>query len=216
MFALARAIPSDPCKATLGERATKAVCDDFNRRNGLDRPILVQLGKYLNQLLHGDFGRSFQLRRPITTLITERLPTTIELAVVALVFAVVVGIPLGVIAARRRNSLLDAGTMVIANAGISVPVFVLGLALQYVFAVMLKGTFLALPPSGRLSAGLIPKPFYEQWGLPKNGVLDFISNHEMLNGLLQWNWRGPWWTPPNTSCCPPSPLAPSRWPSSPE
>ncbi len=189
VFVLARVIPSDPCKATLGERATKAVCDDFNRRNGLDRPILVQLGKYLNQLLHGDFGRSFQLRRPITTLITERLPTTIELAVVALVFAVVVGIPLGVIAARRRNSLLDAGTMVIANAGISVPVFVLGLALQYVFAVMLKGTFLALPPSGRLSAGLIPKPFYEQWGLPKNGVLDFIANHEMLNGLLQWNWR---------------------------
>ncbi len=189
VFVLARVIPSDPCKATLGERATKAVCDDFNRRNGLDRPIIVQLGRYMNNMLHGDFGRSFQVRRPITTLIAERLPVTVELSIAALLFAVVVGIPLGVIAARRRNSLIDAGTMIVANAGISVPVFVLGLVLQYVFAVMLKNTWLALPPSGRLSAGLIPKPFYAQWGLHQNGLLEFISNHTLLNGLLQWNWR---------------------------
>ena len=97
--------------------------------------------------------------------------------------------PLGVIAAYRRNSPLDVGTMIVANAGVSMPVFVLGLLLQYLFAVTLKDTWIALPSSGRLSPGLVPTPFYEQWGLGKNGVLEFISNFEMLNGLLQWNWR---------------------------
>ena len=64
----------------------------------------------------------------------------------------------------------------------------LGLVLQYLFAVTLKDTALALPPSCRLSPGLVPTPFYEQWGLSGNGVLEFISNFEILNGVLQWNW----------------------------
>jgi len=78
--------------------------------------------------------------------------------------------------------------MVFANAGVSVPVFVLGLLLQFFFAVTLKGTVFALPPNGRLSPGLVPTPFYEQWGLSHNGVLEFLANFEILNGLLQWNW----------------------------
>ena len=189
VFILARVIPSDPCKATLGERATKQICDAFNKREGLDRPIIVQLGRYLNNLIHGDFGMSFSQRRPVTTIMVERLPVTIELAAFALLFAIIVGVPLGVLAAYKRNSIADAGTMIIANAGVSMPVFVLGLMLQYVFAVMLKGTVFALPPSGRLSAWLVPKPFYQQWGMSENGVLEFISNHQILNGILQWNWR---------------------------
>ena len=106
----------------------------------------------------------------------------------ALTFAIIVGIPLGVIAAYKRNSAADVGTMVVANAGVSMPIFVLGLVLQYIFAVTLKDTFFALPPSGRLSPGLVATPFYEMWGLSGNGVLEFISNFEILNGLLQWNW----------------------------
>jgi peptide/nickel transport system permease protein len=189
VFLLARVIPGDPCKAALGERATDEVCDAWLRREGLDRPIFVQYFKYLGNVFTGDFGESFSQRRSVVAILIERLPTTIELSLLALTFAILVGVPLGVLAAYRRRSLVDAGTMIAANAGVSMPVFVLGLMLQYLFAVTLKDSWISLPPNGRLSAGLVPTPFYEQWGLGKNGVLEFISNFELLNGLLQWNWR---------------------------
>jgi peptide/nickel transport system permease protein len=189
VFLLARVIPGDPCRAQLGERATDAACDAFIERNGLDRNVLVQLWKYLGQILRGDLGQSVAQRRSVVDLLVDRLPTTIELSFLALVFAIAVGIPLGVIAAYKRNSVADVGTMVMANAGVSMPVFVLGLLLQYFFAVTLKNTPLSLPPGQRLSPGLIPAPFYEQWGLGHNGVLDFFANFEIFNGLMQWNWR---------------------------
>jgi peptide/nickel transport system permease protein len=189
VFLLARVIPSDPCRATLGERATAEICDAFNERVGLDEPIWRQFFTYLGDLLQGDLGQSFSQRRSVADILIERLPTTIELSTLALTFAIVVGIPLGVIAAYKRNSAADVGTMVVANAGVSMPIFVLGLVLQYLFAVTLADTIFALPPSGRLSPGLVPTPFYEVWGIAGNGVLEFISNFEVLNGLLQWNWQ---------------------------
>jgi peptide/nickel transport system permease protein len=189
VFILARVIPSDPCRATLGERATNEICDAFNQRVGLDEPLWRQFFIYLGDLLQGDLGESFSQRRAVSTILIERLPTTIELSTLALTFAIIVGVPLGVIAAYKRNSPADVGTMVVANAGVSMPIFVLGLVLQYLFAVTLQDTVFALPPSGRLSPGVVPTPFYEQWGLDGNGVLEFISNFEVLNGLLQWNWQ---------------------------
>ena len=189
VFLLARVIPSDPCRTALGERATDAICDAYNEREGLNQPILVQFFRYLGNLLQGDLGESFQQRRSVATILIERLPTTLELSVLALAFAIAVGVPLGVIAAYRRNTAADFGTMVVANAGVSMPVFVLGLMLQYLFAVTLRNSVISLPPSGRLSPGLISRPFYEAWGLGPNGVFDFISNFEVLNGLLQWNWQ---------------------------
>lgn len=189
VFVFARVIPSDPCRAALGERATAEVCDAFNKREGLDRPIPVQLGKYMGKLLSGDLGDSFKERRPVSTILVERLPATIELSLAALTFAVLIGVPLGVIAAWRRRTIVDAGAVVVANVGVSMPVFALGLMLQYLFAVTLKSSWFSLPPSGRLSAGLISKPFYEQWGLGHNGFLDFIANFEVLNAALQWNGR---------------------------
>lgn len=188
VFILARVIPGDPCRAALGERATDAMCDEYARREGLDRPIPVQFGKYLGNILRGNFGESISERRSIVEILIERLPTTIELSLLALTFALIVGIPLGVLAAYRRNSPVDVGTMILANAGVSMPVFVLGLMLQYLFAVTLKNTPLSLPTSGRLSAGVIPDPFFERWGLGGGRPLEFISNFEMLNGLLQWDW----------------------------
>ena len=106
----------------------------------------------------------------------------------ALTLAILVGVPLGVLAARRRNSATDVVSMVGANVGVSMPVFWLALMLQFLFAVTLKNTFLALPPSGRLTPGSIPPPFYETWGLSGNGVLDFLSNFVLLNAFLQWRW----------------------------
>ncbi len=189
VFVMARVIPGDPCRAALGERATAATCDAFNERYGLDEPIWKQFLTFLGDLLRGDLGNSFSQRRSVAEILIERLPTTIELSFIALTFAIIVGVPLGVIAAYKRNTAADAGTMIVANVGVSMPIFVLGLLLQYLFAVILKDTFIALPPSGRLSPGLVPTPFYELWGLSENGVLEFISNFEILNGILQWNWQ---------------------------
>jgi len=101
-------------------------------------------------------------------------------------------VPLGVISAYRHNSKVDVATMIGANIGVSMPVFWLGLMLQYLFAVQLAGTPLALPPSGRLDAGMIPEPWYEKWGLPENGLFEFISNLEVLNGLLTFQWDVTW------------------------
>ena len=111
------------------------------------------LGGGTGGLIHGDLDESLRFGRPVTDIIVERLPVTLELTFFALLFATVVGIPLGILSAIRRGSKTDVGTMVTANLGVSIPVFVLGLFLQLVFAVWLKDTFFALPPSGRLSAG---------------------------------------------------------------
>lgn len=195
VFALARSIPGSPCLATLGERATVAQCQQFAIRFGLDQPIPIQFVKYLQNLLTGDLGQSIKFRLPVTDLIIQRLPTTLELSVLALLFAVAVGIPLGIISAYRRNSKADVGSMMFANLGISTPVFVLGLMLAFFFAIVLKGTPFALPPSGRLSPGVSVKPLTEVWGIfhgakgPLGNVLEFISGIYTLTALITFQWN---------------------------
>ena len=196
VFALARVIPGDPCRAVLGERATDAVCDAFIHRYGLDQPIPVQFVSYMGQLASGDLGNSIKHSRPVTTLLVERLPTTIELTFWAMTFAILVGIPLGLISGYRRNSPADVGTMVFANLGVSVPVFVLGLLLAFLFALVLKDTPLALPPSGRLSSGVSVVPLAEVWGLqglegPPRAFLDFVSGIYTFSALITGQW-GAW------------------------
>ena len=193
-FTLGRLIPGDPCRAMLGEKATDTVCDEFNTRHGLDKPILVQFGYYVNEVAHGDFGRSFRFSKPVTELLIERLPITVELSFSALLVSLLIGIPLGVISAVKHNTWVDVLTMLWANTGVSMPVFWLGLMLAYVFALALKDTPFQLPPSGRLSPGLIPIPFYEVWGLElAEGtttftILNFLSRMNILNGILSNNW----------------------------
>jgi peptide/nickel transport system permease protein len=120
------------------------------------------------------------------------MPTTVELAVGALTFATIVGIPLGIISAYRHNSPVDVGTMLGANIGVSMPVFWLGLMLAYLFGVILKDTPLALPPSGRLDAGANYTPFYIAWGLAASeeaasSFMIFLSRLNILNGILTLN-----------------------------
>jgi peptide/nickel transport system permease protein len=190
-FAIARLIPGDPCRAVLGEHATDAICNAFIARHGLDQPIPVQFVRYLGEVLQGDLGNSIRFNRPVTTLLVERLPLTVELSLSALLVALLVGIPLGIISAVRHNSAADVGTMVIANVGVSMPVFWLGLMLAYVFSILLKNTPFWLPPSGRLTSGLSLPPLYEAWGLDVSGVgrsiLDFFSNLYLLNALITAN-----------------------------
>ena len=187
VFGIARLIPGDPCIAALGERATEEVCDAYNERYGLNESIPTQFGIYLRDIAKGDLGTSFRFNKPVTELLTERLPTTLELSIAALTIAVIVGVSLGVISAYRHNSKIDIATMVGANIGVSMPVFWLGLMLQYVFAVRLRDTPFSLPPSGRLDAGLTPEPFYEAWGLGQRSLFDFIANMEVLNSVLTLN-----------------------------
>ncbi len=94
-FTLARLIPGDPCRAQLGERATDELCDAFDARYGLDKPIVVQFGIYMTDVLKGDLGESIRFGKPVTTLIIERLPMTVELSTAALIFAVITRHPPG-------------------------------------------------------------------------------------------------------------------------
>src|SRR5688500_12470702 len=151
VFAVARILPGDPCLATLGERATPAQCQQFIQRYGLNKPIPEQFAIYLQDIAKGNLGTSIQTRQSVAEIIVSRLPTTVELSFLALTFAILIGIPLGIISAYRRNSAADVGSMVFANIGFSMPVFVLGYVLAFIFAVVLRGTPFALPPSGRLS-----------------------------------------------------------------
>ncbi|MCJ7531704.1 MAG: ABC transporter permease [Anaerolineales bacterium] len=193
-FSLSRMIPGGPCRAILGEKATQAVCDRFIHEYGFDRPIYVQFASYMVDVFKGNFGESIRYSRPVALILIERLPMTIELGTFATILATLIGIPAGIISAIRRNSAVDVITMVFANMGVSMPVFWLGLMLAYVFALLLKGTPLWLPPSGRISAGLSLTPFYETYGWvvePESlnfYVLEFIANHYVLNSLLTANW----------------------------
>jgi peptide/nickel transport system permease protein len=193
-FALARLLPGDPCRSALGERATEAICETFNARYGLNESIPEQFRIYLRDVLKGDLGESIKFGRPVTELMVERLPVTVELTFYAMLLAVLLGIPLGILSAYYHNSAADVATMIGANIGVSMPVFWLGLMLSYLFGVLLKDTPFWLPPSGRLSAGTSIQPFYESWGMHVNSdtlsLPGFIANINTLNALLVGDWAG--------------------------
>jgi peptide/nickel transport system permease protein len=165
--------------------------ESFLADSGMLNVLPTFIGGGTNGILHFNLDNSIRFNRPVVDIVIERLPVTIELTLFALLLAVLVGIPLGIASALRRNSPVDVGTMVIANIGVSTPVFVLGLFLQIIFAVVLKDTFLALPPSGRLGAGSIPPPIHEAWGVALGGPLltlsTFFSNMYLVNAVLTLN-----------------------------
>lgn len=197
-FALARMLPGDPCRAVLGERATEQVCEAFMERHGLNKPIPTQFIIYLGEMARGEFGDSLRFQRPVTVLLSERLPVTVELGLSALVLAILVGVPLGIISAYWRNSAVDVGTMLLANTGVSMPVFWLGLMLAYTFAVLLKDTPIWLPPSGRMTSGMSLPPLYEAWNITVvegegwHTVLAFLSHINTFNALVTGNWPELW------------------------
>ena len=193
-FIITRSVPGSPCYVMLGERATEEACEDFDRRYGLDKSIPEQFLRYMLNIAQGNFGVSIKDRRPITTIISERLPLTFELTIMAMLFASIFGIILGVYSALHRNSFADSLTMLGANMGVSMPVFWLGLLLAYFFALVLKDTPFALPSSHRLSSGMSLVPLAKVWGLEdltgvKAFLLALVSNSAILNGLLTRNFE---------------------------
>lgn len=145
LFAWLRSLPGGPAAALLGDKATPEKIAQLNTVLGLDQPVPVQYFRFLGRALTGDFGNSLITGEPVTTEIARALPATIELAIAALLLAVVLGIPLGYVAARYRGRPLDTTTVIATLVGVAVPVFFLGYLLKQFFAVDL-GWF---PPSGR-------------------------------------------------------------------
>ncbi len=193
-FALGRLIPGDPCMMALGEHFTPEGCFRYRERTGLNNSIPVQFVRYLGNMARGDLGTSLRTSQPVLGIVLLRLPMTVELTISAMLFATIVGVTLGIISATRHNSIIDVLTMVIANFGVSMPVFWLGLMLAYLFAIVLKGTPLWLAPSGRLTPGTSVTPLTVTFhlknlsGLPLD-VVTFASNLVVFNSLISGNWK---------------------------
>jgi ABC-type dipeptide/oligopeptide/nickel transport system permease component len=145
VFSLIHLVPGDPAQAMLGDGASERDIADLRTRLGLDRPLPEQYARFMSGLVRGDLGTSFRTGQPVVGAILERVPATIELAMASMLVAMVVAIPLGIIAAVRQGTFADYTAMTVALAGISIPNFWLGPMLAIVFAVQLG----LLPVSGR-------------------------------------------------------------------
>jgi peptide/nickel transport system permease protein len=136
-FVLIHLAPGDPASVIAGPYAAEADVDRLRVQLGIDRPLPVQLGRWYWRLLHGDLGTSIFLRRPVVEAILDRAEPTILLTTGAMLVAVLVGVPAGIVSARRHGGLVDQTLMVVAMLGTSVPNFLLGLLMILVFAVWL-------------------------------------------------------------------------------
>jgi len=150
-FSLIHLAPGDPARTMLGERATQEQLNEIREKYGLDKPVYVQYGIWLNGVLHGDLGRSITTHEHVSKEIMDRFPNTVELAIAAMLFAIVVGGFAGILSASKQYSITDYTFMGIALFGISMPVFWLGIMLMMIFGVWLGW----LPIGGRIDL-LIP------------------------------------------------------------
>jgi dipeptide transport system permease protein len=155
VFVLIRLIPGDPIETMAGEHGIDpARLAQLRADYGLDQPVLVQYGLYLSRLAHGDLGRSIATHEPVISEFRTLFPATIELSVCAILFALCLGLPAGIIAAVRRNSIFDHGVMGISLTGYSMPIFWWGLLLILLFSVQLGWT----PVSGRIAVQYFIEP----------------------------------------------------------
>ena len=168
VFIWIRALPGSPAESLLGERATPATIERLKHQYGLDRSIFVQYEKYASTTLKGDMGYSIASRRPVTEELRHRFPATVELALAAMIFAIMFGVPLGFFAAKRYGTLFDHASLFASLIGVSIPIFFLGLILKYIFAIRLGW----LPSVGQIDVTRDvkhPTNFY---------VLDAIITHD--------------------------------------
>ena len=173
VFLWIRALPGSPAEALLGERATDQSIEQIRDQYGLDDPFYEQYWRYLQTVGSGDLGTSIRSRRPITEEIKDRFPATVELAVGAMLFATLIGIPLGFLAAKRYGRPLDHASLFLSLIGVSIPIFFLAIILKWVFAVELGW----LPSVGRQDV-LIDA--------------EHPTNFYILDGIITRNWEATW------------------------
>jgi peptide/nickel transport system permease protein len=173
VFFWIRALPGSPAEALLGERATPESIAQARDQYGLDDPLYVQYWRYLQTVGSGDFGTSIATRRPITDELRERFPATIELALSAMLFATVIGVPLGFFAAKRHGGIFDHSSLFLSLIGVSIPIFFLAILLKWLFAVNLGW----LPSVGRQDV-LIDA--------------EHPTNFYVLDGVVTGNWNAAW------------------------
>ncbi len=182
-FLIANAIPGDPVAANLGQRAMSdpEIVEAFRREWGLDKPVVIQYITYLNNLLHGNLGRSIKSRRPVMDDLKSFLPATFELSTFAIVIGMVLGVAFGISSAVWRNTVLDFVVRLISILGVSTPVFWLALILLFIFYSRLHW----LPGPGRLDVTVMPPPTFTglytldsllagQWGTFLNALKHLI------------------------------------------
>ena len=169
VFSFVHLIPGDPAVTMLGERATPQKVAEVRARLGLDRPIHEQYLLYIGKAIRGDLGVSIVRGDPVFTDILHRFPATVELAVSAIFLALIFGVPIGIVSAVWRKSLVDSLSRVLALTGVSMPIFWLGVMLAWVFAVELHW----LPTGSRLDS----VADYEPW-----------THFVLLDAVLQRNW----------------------------
>ena len=170
LFLFLRLLPGGgPAVAILGQHATPDLIAKITAVEGLDKPLYVQYFEYMGRLLHGDFGASFIDGREVSTTFLIYFPATVELTIGALIFAVGLGIPLGRLAARHPNSWIDGIVTVISLFGISIPVFVLGYILAFIFGV----EFHLLPTFGQLDPRLPIEP---------------VTHFALIDAILAGHW----------------------------
>jgi peptide/nickel transport system permease protein len=179
VFILTRLVPADPAAMLAGEQATAAQIAALRTRLGLDRAIAVQFWFYLVQVAQGDFGASLYTQRPVVLDLAERIPATIELAFATMAVSILLGVPLGTIAAVNRNGVIDHLIRIVTIAGLAVASFWMALMLQLVFSMWLD----VLPLRGRIATGLRPPPIVT--GL---FTLDFLlAGNPRMAGHALWH-----------------------------
>ena len=145
VFTLLYLTPGDPAKMVLGEMATESAIQEFKIKEGLDKPFLIQFGNYIYKAVtKGDIGRSYITKRPVMNEIITVFPATLKLSAFAIVIAIIIGLPCGILSAIKQYSIFYTLAMIFAMIGLSMPVFWLGLLLILLFSVHLRW----LPPSG--------------------------------------------------------------------
>jgi ABC-type dipeptide/oligopeptide/nickel transport system permease component len=172
-FFLARVVPANPAELYIGPKARTEDIERVTKQLGLDKPLPVQYVIYMNELLHGDLGHSISTKRPITQELADRIPATMELLFSGMFFAVLLGVPLGVLSARSQGKPLDLTVRTISIVGVSMPAFFLGLILQIIFFRDLH----LLPLAGRVNADL-------RFTDPLTKITDFV----LLDSILTSNW----------------------------
>jgi len=180
VFSLIHLIPGDPVQTMLGESASPADVAQMRTRLGLDRPLLVQYGAFMKGAAAGDLGRSLRTNQPVVTEIRQRFPATLELAVSAMLVAMLIAIPLGILAAVNVNTRVDHAATTAALLGISVPNFWLGPLLAIVFSIELGW----LPVSGRGTLANLILPALTL-GAPLAAVLARMTRASLLEELRE-------------------------------